>query len=157
MQMQDHITFLLKNLYVGQETASRTLHRTMDWFKIGKGVQQGYLMSLCLFNLYAEHTTWNARLHEAQAEIKIARRNINNLRYADDTTLMAESENGLKHLWWEWKRRVKKTGLQLSIRKTKIIASSPITSWQIDEEKQIVVATRKLKDVCFQEEKLWQT
>ena len=95
MQMQDHITFLLKNLYVGQETAARTLHRTMDWFKIGKGVQQGYIMSLCSFNLYAEHTTWNARLDESQAEIKTARRNINNLRYEDYTTVMAEGEEEL--------------------------------------------------------------
>ena len=92
MQMQDHITFLLKNLYVGQETAARTLHRTMDWFKIGKGVQQGCILSSCLFNFYAEYIMRNVGQDESQAGIKIAKKNVNNLRYADDTTLMAESE-----------------------------------------------------------------
>ena len=99
---------LLLNLYAGQETTVRTRHGTTDWFQIGKGVRQGCILSPCLFNLYAEYIIWNARLDKVQAGIKIAGRNINNLRYADDTTLMAESEEELKSSWWKWKRRVKK-------------------------------------------------
>ena len=114
------------NLYAGQEATVRTGHGTMDWFLIGKGV--------LLFNLYAEYIMWNARLDEAQAGIKIARRNNNNLRYAEDTTLMAESEEALKSLLMKVKEESEKVGLKLNIRKTKIMASNPITSWQIDGE-----------------------
>ena len=106
----------------------------MDWFKIGKGVHQGCILSPCLFNLYAEDIMWNATLDESQAGIKTARRNIKNLRYADDTTLMAESEEELKSLLVRVKKESKKAGLKLSIQKTKIMASSPITSWQIERE-----------------------
>ena len=108
MGIPDHLTCLLRNLYAGQEATVRTEHGTMDWFQIGKGVSQGCILSPCLFNLYAEYIMRNAGLEEAQAEIKIARRNINNLRYADDTTLMAESEEELKSLLMKVKRRVKK-------------------------------------------------
>ena len=108
MGIPDHLTCLSRNLYAGQEATVRTGHGTTDWFQIGKGVPQGCILSPCLFNLYAEYIMWNARLDEAQAGIKIARRNINNLRYADDITLMAESEEELKISWWKWKRRVKK-------------------------------------------------
>ena len=104
----DHLTYLLRNLYAGQEATVGTGHGTTDWFQIGKGVCQGCILSPCLFNLYAEYIMRIAGLEEAQAGIKIAGRNINNLRYADDTTLMAESEEELKSLWWKWKRRVKK-------------------------------------------------
>ena len=107
MGIPDPLTFLLKNLYADQEATIRTRHGTMDWFKLGKEVCQGCILSPCLFNLYAEYIMWNAALDEAQGGIKIAGRNINNLRYADDTTLMAESEE-LKSLWWKWKWRVKK-------------------------------------------------
>ena len=103
-----------------------------DWFLIGKGVCQGCILSPCLFNLYAEYIIRNAGLEETQAGIKIAGRNTNHLRYADDTTLMAESEEELKSAWWKWKRRVEKVGLKLNIQKTKIMASGPITSWEID-------------------------
>ena len=106
----------------------------MDWFQTGKGVCQGCVLSLCLFNLYAEYIMWNARLDEAQAGIKIARRNINNLRYADDTTIMAESEEELKSLLMKVKQESEKVGLKLNIQKTKIMASSSVTSWQIDGE-----------------------
>ena len=106
----------------------------MDWFQIGKGVHQGYILSLCLFNLYAEYITQNARLDEAQAGIKIAGKNINNLRYVDDTNLMAESEDGLKSLLMRVKEESEKVGLKINIQKTKIMASSPITSWEIDGE-----------------------
>ena len=108
MGIPDHLTCLLRNLYTGQETTVRTGHETIDWLEIGKGVRQGSILSLCLFNLYAEYIMRNAGLEEAQAGIKISRRNINNLRYADDTTLKAESEDELKISWWKWKRRVKK-------------------------------------------------
>ena len=108
MGIPDHLTYLLRNLYAGQEATVRTRLGTMDWFQIGKGVFQGCILSPCLFNLHAEYVMWNARLDEAQAGIKIARRNINNLRYADDTTFMAESEEELKSLLMRWKRRVKK-------------------------------------------------
>ena len=108
MGIPDHLTCLLWNLYAGQETAVRTGHETIDWFQIGKEVRQGCMLSPCLFNSHAEYIMRNTGLDEAQAGIKIARRNINNLRYADDTTLMAESEEELKASWWKWKRRVKK-------------------------------------------------
>ena len=108
MGIPDHLTCLLRNLYAGQEAKVRTGHGTTGWFQIGKGVRQGCILSPCLFNLYAEYIMRNAGLDEVQAGIKIARRNINNLRYADDTTLMAESEEELRASWWKWKRRVKK-------------------------------------------------
>ena len=107
----------------------------MDWFKIGKGAPQGCILSPCLFNLYAEYISWNARLDKSQAGVKIARRNINNLRYADDNTLTAESEEELKSLLMRVKEKSKKAGLKLNIQKTKIMVSDPITSWQIDGEK----------------------
>jgi len=134
MGIPDHITCLLRNLYAGLEATVRTRHGTTDWFQIGKGVCQGYILSPCLFNLYAEYITRKARLDEAQAGIKIARRNINNLRYTDDTTLMAESEEELKSLLMKVKQESEKAGLKLIFQKTKIMASSPITSWQIDGE-----------------------
>ena len=134
MGILDHLTCLLKNLYAGQEATVRTGHGTTDWFQIRKGVRQGCRLSPCLFNLYAEYIMGNTRLDEAQARIKIARRNINNLRYADDTTLMVESEEELKSLLMKVKEESEKVGLKLNIQKTKIMASSPITSWQIDEE-----------------------
>ena len=108
MGIPNHLTRLLRNLCTGQEATVRTGHGTTDWFQIGKGVRQGYILSPCLFNLYAEYIMRKAGLEEAQAGIKIAGRNIKNLRYADDTTLMAESEEELNSLWWKWKRRVKK-------------------------------------------------
>ena len=122
-------------MYVGQEATVRTGHGTTDWFQIGKRVHQGCILSLCLFNLYAEHITRNAGLEETQAGIKIARRNINNLRYADDTTLMAESEEELKNLLMKVKQESGKAGLKLNIQKTKIMATGLITSWEIDEGK----------------------
>uniref|UniRef100_A0A4W2HED0 RNA-directed DNA polymerase n=1 Tax=Bos indicus x Bos taurus TaxID=30522 RepID=A0A4W2HED0_BOBOX len=128
----DHLTCLLRNLYAGQEATVRTGHGTTDWFQIGKGVSQGCILSPCLLNLYAEYIMRNAGLEEAQAGFKIAGRNINNLRYADDTTLMAESEEELKSLLM--KVESEKAGLKLNIQKTKIMASGPITSWQIDGE-----------------------
>ena len=118
--------------YAGQEVTVRTGHGAIDWFQIRKEVRQGCILSPCLFNLYAEYIIWNAGLDEAQAEIKIARRNINNLRYADDTTLMAESEEELKSLLMKVKKESENVGLKLNIQKTKIMTSSPITSWQID-------------------------
>ena len=133
MGILDHPTCLLKNLYAGQEATVRTGHGTTDWFQIGKGVCQGSVLSPCLFNVYAENIIQNARLDEAQAGIKISRRIINNLRYADDTTLMAESEE-LKSLLIKVKEESEKVGLKLNIQKTKIMASSPITSWQINGE-----------------------
>ena len=108
MEIPDHLTCLSRNLYAGQEATVRTGHGTTDWFQIGKGVRQSCILSPCLFNFYAEYIMRNAGLEEAQAGIKIARRNINNLRYADDTTLMAESKEELKSLWWKWKRSIKK-------------------------------------------------
>ena len=128
----DHLTCLLRNLYAGQEATVRTGHGTTEWFQIWKGVRQGCVLSSCLFNLYSGYIMLNAGLDEAQAGIKISRRNINNLRYADDTTLMAEREE-LKSLL-KVKEESKKVGLQLSIQKMKGMASGPITSWQIDEE-----------------------
>ena len=124
---------LLRELYAGQEVTVRTRHGT-DWFQMGKGVRQGYILSPCVFNLYAEYIMRNAGLEEAQAGIKIAGRNISNLRYADDTTLMAESEEELKSFLMKVKVESEKVGLKLSIQKTKIMASGPITSWEIDGE-----------------------
>ena len=122
----------LRNLYAGQEATVRTGHGTTDWFQIGKGVRQGCILSPCLLNFYAEYIMRNAGLDEAQVRIKIAGRNINNLRYADDTTLMAESEEELKSLLMKMKVESEKVGLKLNIQKMKIMASGPITSWQID-------------------------
>ena len=129
MGRPDHLTCLLRNLYAGQEEAVRTGHGTTDWFQIGKGVPQGCILSPCLFNLYAEYIMRNSGLEEAQAGIKIAGRNINNLRYADDTTLMAESEEDLKSLLMKMKEETEKVGLKINIQKTKIMTSGPITSW----------------------------
>ena len=135
MGIPDHLTYLLGNLYAGQGATVSTGHGTTDWFQIGKGVHQGCVLSPCLFNLYAEYIMRNAGLDEAQAGSKIAKRNINNLRYADDdTTLMAESEEELKTLWMKVKEESEKVGLKLNIQETKIMVSSPITSWQIDGE-----------------------
>ena len=127
MGIPDHLTCLLRNLYAGQESTVRTGHGTTDWFQIGKGVCQGCILSPCLFNLYAEYIMRHAGLEETQAGIKIARTNINNLRCADDTTLMAESKE-LKSLLMKVKEESEKVGLKLNIQKTKIMASSPITS-----------------------------
>ena len=130
MGIPDHLTCLLRNLYAA---TVRTRHGTTDWFQIGKGVRQGCILSPCLFNLYAEYIMRNTGLEEAQTGIKIAGRNINNLRYTDDTTLMAESEEELKGLLMKMKEE-SEIGLKLSIQKTKIMASGPITSWEIDGE-----------------------
>ena len=168
MGVPDQLTCLLRNLYAGQEATVRTGHGTTDWFQIGKGVCQGCILSPCLFNLYVEYIMRNTGLEEAQVGIKIARRNINNLRYADDITLMAESEEDLKSLLMKVKES-EKVGLNLNIQKMKIMASGPITSWQIDGETmetvtdlilggpkslQMVTADMKLKDVCSLEEKV---
>ena len=164
----DHLTCLLRNLYTGQETIVRTGHGTTDWFQIGKGVRQGCILSPCLLNFYAEYIMRNAGLDEAQAEIKIARRNINNLRYTDDTTLMAESKELKGHLM-KVKEDSEKVGLKFNIQKIKIMASGPITSWQIDGQTmetvtdfilgapkslQMVTEVLILKDTCSLEEKL---
>ena len=165
----DHLTCLLKNLYAGQEATVRTGLGTTDCFQIRKGVHQGCILSPCLFNLYAGYIIRNAGLNEARAGIKTAGRNINNLRYADDTTLMAESEEELKSLLMKVKEEREKVGLKLSIQKMKIMASGPITSWQIDGETMETVSdfilrgskitadgdcSLKLKDICSLEEKL---
>ena len=134
MGIPDHLTCLLRNLYAGHEAIVRTGHETTDWFQVGKGVHQGCILSPCLFNLYAEYIMRNSRLDKAQAGIKIAGRNINNLRYTDDTTFMAESEEELKSLLMRVKEESEKVGLKLNIQKTKMVASGPITSWQIDGE-----------------------
>ena len=134
MGIADHLACLLRNLYAGQEATVRTGPGTTDWFQIGKGVRQGCVFSPCLFNLYAEYIMRNAGLEETQAGIKIAGRNINHLRYADDTTLMAEREEKLKSLLMKVKEENEKAGLKLNIQKTKIMASGPITLWQIDGE-----------------------
>ena len=134
MGIPDHLGCLLRNLYAGQEATIRTGHGTTDWFQLGKGVCQGCILSPCFFNLYAEYIMRNIGLEEAQAGIKIARRNINNLRYADDTTLMAESEEELKGLLMKVKEESEKVGLKLNIQKTKIMGSGPITSWEMDGE-----------------------
>ena len=169
MGIPDHLTCLLRNLYTGQEATVRTGHGTTDWFQIGKGISQGCIMSPCLFNLYADYIVRNAGLEEAQAGIKTAGRNINNLRYADDTTLMAESEEEFKSLLMKVKEESEKVGLKLTIQKTKIMASDPITSWEIDGETvetvsdffggppkslQMVTAAMKLKDAYSLEGKL---
>ena len=134
MGIPDHLTCLLRNLYAGQEATVRTGPGTTDWFQIGKGVHQGCILSPCLFNFYAEYIMRYAGLDEAQAGIKITGRNMNNLRYTDDTTLMAESEEELKRFKMKVKVESEKLGLKLNIQKTKIMASGPITSWQIDRE-----------------------
>src|SRR5574342_149062 len=134
MGIPDHLICLLRNLYVGQEATVRIGHGTTDWFQIGKGVCQGCILSPCLFNLYAEYIMRNTGLEETQAGIKIAGRNINNLRYADDTSLMAESEEELKSLLMKMKEESEKVGLKLNIQKTKIMAFGPIASWEIDGE-----------------------
>ena len=134
MGIPDHVTCLPRNLYAGQEATVRTGHRTTDWFQVGKGVHQGCILSPCLFNLYAEYIMRNTGLDEAQAGIKGVGRNINNLRYADDTTLIAESKEELKRLLMKVKEESEKVGLKLNIQKTKIMASGPITSWQTDGE-----------------------
>ena len=168
MGIPDHLTCLLRNLGAGQEATVRTEHGTTDWFQIGKGVRQSCILSPCLFNLYAEYIMRNAGLEEAQAGIKIVRRNINNLRYADDMTLMAESEEELESLLMKVKEEIEKADLKLSIQKMKIMASGPIMSWQIDGETmetvrvfwgtskslQMVTAAMKLKDAYSLEEKL---
>ena len=169
MGIPDQLTCLLRNLCAGQEATVRTGHATTDWFQIRKGVCQGCILSPCLFNFYAEYIMRNAGLDEAQAGIKIAGRNINNLRYADDTTPMAESEEKLKSLLKKGKQEHEKVGLKLNIQKTKIMASGPITSWQIDGKTvgpvtdfisgaakalQMVTVAMKLKDACSLEEKV---
>ena len=169
MEIPDHLTCIMINLYAGQEARVRTGHGTTDCFQIGKGVHQGCILSLCLFNLHAEYIMQNARLHEVQAGIKIAGRNINNFRYANDTTFMAESKEELKSLLMKVKGESEKVGLKLNIQKTKIMASGPITSRQIVGERtetvtdfifwapkslQMVTAAMKLKDPCSLEEKL---
>ena len=169
MGIPDHLSCLLRNLYAGQEATVRTGHGTTDWFQIGKGVCQGCILSPCLLNFYAEYIMRNAGLEETQAGIKIAGRNISNLRYADDTTLMAESEEQLKSLLMKVKGESEKVSLNLNIQKTKIMTHGPITSWQIDGETmetvtdyfwgapeplQMVTAAMKFKDPCSLEEKL---
>ena len=169
MGITDTLTCLLRNLYAGQEAAIRAGHGKTDWFQVGKGVRQGCILSPCFFNLYAEYIMRNAGLEEAQVGIKIAGRNINNLRYADDTTLMAESEEELKSLLMKVKVESEKVGLKLNIQNTKTMASGPITSWEIDGETvetvsdfifwapkslQMVIAAMKLKDAYSLEEKV---
>ena len=166
MGIPDHLTCLLRSLYAGQEATVRTGHGTTDWFQIGKGVHQGCTLSPCLFNIYAEYIMRNAGLEETQAGIQIAGRNINNFRYADNTTLMAESKEELKSLLMKVKEESEKVGLKLNIQKMKIMASGPITSWEIDGETvsdfifwapkslQMVIAAMKLKDAYSLEGKL---
>ena len=141
MGIPDHLTCLLRNLCAGQKATVRTGHGTTDWFQIGKGVHKGGVLSPCLFNLYVEYIMRNAGLDEEQAGIKVARRNINNLRYTDDTTLMGGSEEELKSLLMKVREESEKIGLKLIIQKTKIIASDPITSWKIDGETVETVQT----------------
>ena len=167
MGVPNHLTCLLRNLCAGQEATVRIGHGTTDWFQIGKGVRQGCMLSPCLFNSHAEYIIRNAGLEEAQAGIKIARIKINNLRYVDDTTPMAESEKELKSLLMKVKEESEKAGFYLSIQKIKIMASGPITSWHIDGETmegvtdliswaptslQMVTVAMKLKDTCSLEE-----
>ena len=140
MGMPDHLACLLRNLYAGQEATVRTGHGTTDWVQIGKQVRQGCILSSCLFNFYAEYIMRNTGLEKEQTGIKIARRNINNLRYADDTTLLAESEEELKSLLMKVKEESEKVVFKFNIQKTKIMASSPINSWQIDKERVETVA-----------------
>ena len=134
MGIPDHLNFLLTDLYAGQGATVRTGQGTTDWFQIGKGVHQACILSPCLFNFYAEYIMRNAGLDKAQARIKIVGRNINNLRYADDTTLLTESEEELKSLLMKAKEESEKAGLKLKFQKTKVMASGPITSWQTDGE-----------------------
>ena len=134
MGIPDHLTCLLRNLYASEEATVRTVHETTDWFQVEKGIHQGCILSPCLFNFYAQYIMRNAGLEEVQAGIEIAGRNLNHLRYADDTTLMAESEEELKSLLMKVKEETGKVGLKLNIQKTKIMASGPITSWEIDGE-----------------------
>ena len=134
MGIPEHLTCLLRNLHAGQEATVRTGHGTINWLQTGKGVRQGCILSPCLFNFYAEYVMRNTGLEETQAGIKIAGRNINNLRYADDTTLMAESEEELKCFLMKVKVESEKVGLKLNIQKMKIVAFGPITSWEIDGE-----------------------
>ena len=169
MGITDRLTCLLRNMYAGQEVTVRTGYGAMDWFQIGNGVLQGCVLSPCSFNFYAEYIMRNARLDEAQAGIKFAGRNINNFRYTDDTTLMAEMKEALKNLLMKVKEECEKAGLKLNIQKTKVTASDPITSWQIDGEtvadfifgapksQQMVTAAMKLKDAYSFEGKLWPT
>ena len=140
MGIPDHLICLLRNLYAGQEATVRTGHGTTDWFQIGKGIRQGCILSPCLFNFYAEYITRNAGLEEAQAGINTAGRNINNLRYADDTNLMAESEEELKSPLMKVKEESENVGLKLYLQKTKIMAASPITSWEIEGETLEIVS-----------------
>ena len=169
MGIPDHLTSFLRNLYAGQEATVRTGHGTTDWFQIGKGVHQGCILPPCLFNLYAEYIMRNSGLEETHTGIKISGRNINDLRYADDITLMAESEEELKSLLMKVKEESEKVGLKLSIQKTKVMASGPITSWEIDDKTvetvidfilgapkslQMVITAMKSKDACSLEEKL---
>ena len=172
MRIPDHLTCILRNLYAGQEATVRTGRGKREWFQMGKGVCQGCILSPCLFNFYAEHIMRNARLDEAQAAIKISRSNINNLRYADDTIIMAESKEELKSLLMKMKEESEKVGLKLNIQKAKFMASGPITSWLIDGETwklwdtlfwgapkllQMVTAIMELKDACSLDKKLWPT
>ena len=169
MGIPDHLTCLLRNLYAGQEATVRTEHGTTDWVQIGKAVRQGCILSPCLFNLYAEYIMRSAGLDKVQAGIKIAGRNINNLRYADDATLMEEGKEGLKSLLMKVKEENENVGLKLNIHQTKIMASGPITSWQINGETmktvrnfilgapkslQMVTVAMKLKDAYSLKEKL---
>ena len=166
LEIPDHLTCLLRNLYSGQEAAVRTRRGSADWFKIGKGVRQGCILSPCLFNLHAEYIMKNAGLDEAQTGIKTAERSINYLRYADDTTVMAENKEKLKSLLMKVKEESEKAGLKINIQKTKIMASGPINSWQINGETvayfmfwppkslQMVSAAMKLKDAYSLEKKL---
>ena len=168
----DHLTCLLRNLCAGQEATVRTGHGTIDWFQIRKGVHQGCILSPCLFNLYAEYIMQNAMLDEAQTGIKSAGKNIKNLRYADDNTFMAESKEELMSLLMKVKEDSERVGLNLNIQKTKIMASSPIISWQIYGETTEIVryfilggskitadgdCSQEIKDACSLEEKLWPT
>ena len=169
MGIPDHLTCLKRNLYAGQDATVRTGHGTTDWFQIGKGVHPGCILSPCIFNLHAEYIMRNTGLEEAQSGIKIAKRNINNLRYADYTTFIEENEEELKSLLMKVKEESEKVGLKLNIQKTKITASGPITSCEIDGETeetvqtlslgapkslQMVTAAMKLKDAYSLEEKL---
>ena len=171
MGIPEHLSCLLRNLYAGQEATIRTGHETTDWLQTGKGVCQGYILSPCLFNLYTAYIMRNARLDEAQAGIKTARRNINNLVCEVDTTLMTESKEELESLLMKVKEESEKAGLKVNIQKPEVMASGPIISWQIygetmetvryfifsgvPESLQLVTAAMKLKDACSLEEKLW--
>ena len=168
MGIPDHLTCLLRNLYTGQGATVRNGHGTTDWFQIGKGLHQGWILSPCLLNLHAEYIMRNAGVDEAHAGIKIAGRNSNNLKYADDTTLMAESKEELKSLLMKVKEASEKVGLKFNIQKTTLMATGPTTSWQRDKQwkewqtlfwgapksLEMVTAAMKLNDVCFLEEKL---